>query len=211
MIVTAGKETNMWVSQLNDNELTSEIINRLLFDGIKDDGEKADCIIVLGSRRAMIDRVPKAVELYKAGRAHKIMLCGGITSTTPGRTVSEADHMSLKAIEMGVPEEDIIVENTSVNTIENILCSMLELQRAFMLNRITQVIVVTAPFHMRRSLAIARYFYPNHITVSPCPVNDCDFSKDRWQLSKYTADIVTAEAINLIKYVRNGVIPDFEI
>lgn len=201
----------MWVSNINENELTTEIVNRLLFDGIQDDGEKADCIIVLGSRKAMINRVPKAVELYKAGRAQKIMLCGGITSTTPGRTVSEADHMSLKAIDMGVPEEDIIVENTSVNTIENILCSMLELQRAFMLNKVTGVLVVTAPFHMRRSLAIAQYFYPKHIKVLPCPVDDCDFKRDCWQLSKETEDVVIAEAKNLIKYIRNGVIPDFEI
>lgn len=201
----------MWVSKINDNELTVEMINRLLFEGIEDDGEKADCILVPGSRKAMINRVPKAVELYKAGRAPKIMLCGGITSTTPGRTVSEADHMSLKAIEMGVPEDDLIIENTSVNTIENILCSMLELQRAFMLNKVTKVIVVTAPFHMRRSLAIAQYFYPKHIKVMPCPVDDGNFGKNRWQLSKSTEEIVVAEAKNLMKYVRNGVIPDFEI
>lgn len=201
----------MWVSTINENELSPEIIDRLLFDGIEDNGEKADCIMVLGSRKAMVNRVPKAVELYKAGRAPKIMLCGGITSTTPGRTVSEADHMSLRAIDMGVPEDDIIVENTSVNTIENILCSMLELQRAFMLDKVTHVIVVTAPFHMRRSLAIAQYFYPKHIKVSPCPVDDNDFRKGRWQSSETAAEIVTAEAKNLIHYVRNGVIPDFEI
>lgn len=201
----------MWVSKIEEKDLTAEVINRLLFDGIEDNGEKADCIIVLGSRKAMVNRVPKAVELYQSGRAPKLMLCGGITSTTPGRTVSEADHMSLRAIDMGVPEDDIIVENTSVNTIENILCSMLELQRAFMLNRVRNVILVTAPFHMRRSLAIAQYFYPKHIRVSPCSVDDNDFRKDRWELSEAASAVVIAEAENLIKYVRLGIIPDFQV
>jgi len=201
----------MRVSEINEKELTPEIINRLLFDGMEDNGETVDCIIVPGSRRAMVNRVPKAVELYREGRTKKLMLCGGITSTTPGRTVSEADHMSLKAIEMGVPEDDILVENTSVNTIENILCSMLELQRAFMLNRVTQVMVVTAPFHMRRCLELARYFYPKHIRVLPCPVDDGEYGNDYTRLSEAAAALAEAEAKKLIDYVRNGVIPDFEI
>lgn len=78
----------MWVSQLTDDALTPELVDRLLFEGITDKGEVADCIIVLGSGRAMKNRVPAAVEAYRQGRAPKIMMCGGITATTPGRTVS---------------------------------------------------------------------------------------------------------------------------
>ncbi len=38
----------MWVSQITEDKLTNHVIDRLLFEGLRDNGEKADCIIVLG-------------------------------------------------------------------------------------------------------------------------------------------------------------------
>lgn len=201
----------MWVSKITEEDLTPAMVNRLLFDGVCDGGEKADCIIVLGSGKAMQHRVPAAVAAYKAGRADRIMMCGGITSTTPGHTVSEADHMSLSAIAMGVPDEHILVENTSNNTIENILCAMLVLQRELWLNHVRRVLLVTASFHMRRSLHIARYFFPEHIEVCPCPADDVDEQRAAWQANDGHYELVMHEARNLIQYVKNGVIPDFEV
>lgn len=139
------------------------------------------------------------------------MMCGGVTGTTPGHTVSEADHMSLAAIALGVPDEDILVENTSENTIENILCAMLELQRAMWLNRVHRVLLVTAAFHMRRSLHLARYFFPKHIEICPCPADDNGRFSMHWQKDEETMALVMHEARNLIEYVRAKVIPDFEI
>lgn len=49
----------MWVSEITEDNLSDEVIGRLLFEGINDDGEKADCIIVLGSIKATQYRVPK--------------------------------------------------------------------------------------------------------------------------------------------------------
>ena len=42
----------MWVSQITEHELTDSVIDRLLFDGLIDEGKSADCIIVLGSMKA---------------------------------------------------------------------------------------------------------------------------------------------------------------
>ena len=145
----------MLVSQINPNDLTKEIIDRLLYKDIEDTGESADCILVLGSAKASMYRVPKAVEAYKAGRAGKIMLCGGVIREFPEGTSTEAEHMYKTALALGVSKEDILVENSSENTIENILFALIELQRSFWLNRISRVLLVTTAVHMRRSLAIA--------------------------------------------------------
>ena len=67
----------MLVSKIKEEDLTPEIVDRLLFQDLEDTGESADCIIVLGSVKATKYRVPVAVDAYKAGRARKIMLCGG--------------------------------------------------------------------------------------------------------------------------------------
>ena len=43
----------MRVSQLDENNLTDEQIHRLLFEGLEDGGQQADCILVLGSQKAV--------------------------------------------------------------------------------------------------------------------------------------------------------------
>ena len=206
----------MWVSKIAEEELTEEIIDRLLFEGLADTGENVDCIIALGSIKASQYRVPVAANAYHAGRASKIMLCGGslrqFQDEESGQVeCTEAEHMFKRILELGVPKEDIILENASQNTIENILCALVELQRTFWLNRVGKVLLVTATYHMRRSLAIARYLFPAHIEVLPCPADDTNTNRDNWMNTSKGIARAREEALNIIRCVRNGVIPDFEI
>ena len=50
----------MKASQLTKENITPEIVDKLLFEGLDYKGETADVIIVLGSRKACDYRVPKA-------------------------------------------------------------------------------------------------------------------------------------------------------
>lgn len=201
----------MLVSQITEKDLTIEVIDKLLFQGLEDTGENADCIIVLGSIKAAKYRVPVAVQAYKAGRARKIMLCGGKVREFPDGNYSEAKHMRQAALALGVAEEDIIMENQSQNTVENILFALIELQRSFYLNHVHGVLLVTTAYHMRRSLAIARYLLPKHITVFPCPANDNNTRRDNWMNTQVGTDRAKKEVMKIVESVLNGIIPDFEI
>ena len=201
----------MLVSQITEKDLTIEVIDKLLFQGLEDTGENADCIIVLGSIKAAKYRVPVAVQAYKAGRARKIMLCGGKLRDFPDGNYSEAKHMCQAALALGVAEEDIVLENSSQNTVENILFALVELQRSFCLNNVYSVLLVTTAYHMRRSLAIARYLLPKHITVIPCPANDNNTRRDNWMNTQVGTDRAKKEAMKIVESVLNGIIPDFEI
>ena len=201
----------MLVSRIKEEDLTLEVVDRLLFQGLEDTGENADCIIVLGSIKAAKYRVPVAVQAYKAGRARKIMLCGGKVREFPDGNYSEAKHMRQAALALGVAEEDIIMENQSQNTVENILFALIELQRSFYLNHVHGVLLVTTAYHMRRSLAVARYLLPKHITVIPCPANDNNTRRDNWMNTQVGTDRAKKEAMKIIESVLNGIIPDFEI
>ncbi|MBR3929040.1 MAG: YdcF family protein [Clostridia bacterium] len=201
----------MLASHINKDELTPEIIDRLIYKNIQDTGENADCIVVLGSTKASMYRVPKAAQAYKAGRAGKILLCGGVVRDFPDDRCTEAEHMRKAALALGVPEEDILSENASQNTIENILFALIELQRAFWLNKIKRVLLVTTYPHMRRSLAIARYLFPPHISVIPCPANDLYTRRDNWMNTPEGTDRVKNEALSIIRCIHNGVFPDLEI
>lgn len=201
----------MLVSKITEQALTTEMIDKLLFQGLEDTGEKADCIIVLGSMKAAKYRVPVAVEIYNAGRASKIILCGGKLRNFPDGTYSEAEHMRRAALDLGVSEEDIIVENTSQNTVENIRFALKELEKIFGSNNLRSVLLVTTAYHMRRSLAIARSLFPKHITVIHCPANDTNTRRDNWMHTPAGTERAKKEAMKIFSYIMDGIIPDFEI
>lgn len=201
----------MLVSKITKRDLTPELVDRLLFQGLEDSGETGDCILVLGSIKAAQYRVPVAVSAYNAGRAGKIMLCGGAVRDFPDGTCTEAMHMRKAALELGVAEEDIIVENASRNTVENLRFGLAELQRAFRSNPVRRVLLVTTAYHMRRSLAIARHVFPEDISVIPCPADDTSTRRDNWMASPVGIARATGEAMNIVRHVTGGMIPDFEI
>ena len=201
----------MLVSRIKEEDLTVEVVDRLLFQGLEDTGEDVDCIIVLGSIKAAQYRVPVAVDVYNAGRASKVMLCGGKLRDFSNGKYTEAEHMCQATLELGVAEEDVILENSSQNTVENILFALIELQRAFWLNKVRKVMLITTAYHMRRSLAIARYLFPEHIAIIPCPANDNNTRRDNWMNTPVGIERAKGEALNIVRCVSNGVIPDFEI
>lgn len=201
----------MLVSKITEENLTTELIDQLLFQGLADTGDNADCIIVLGNIKASKYRVPVAVDAYNAGRASKILLCGGKLREFSTGNCSEAAHMRNTALALGVSAEDVIMENASRNTVENILFAMIELQRKFGLNNVRRVLLVTTAYHMRRSLEIARHLFPKHINIIPLPANDTNTRRDNWMNTPVGITRAKSEALKIIRYVQDGILPDFEI
>lgn len=201
----------MLVSKIKEEDLNLKVVDKLLFQGLEDTGENVDCIIVLGSSKAAQYRVPVAVKVYNAGRASKVMLCGGKLRDFSDGKYTEAEHMYKAALELGIPEEDIILEKASQNTVENILFALIALQRTLWLNKVRKVLLVTTAYHMRRSLAIARYLFPEHIDIIPCPANDTNTRRENWMHTTVGIARAKGEAMKVVRYITNGVIPDFEI
>ena len=89
--------------------------------------EKADCIVGFGNFNTDIAR--RAAELYHQGYGPKILFTGGLGRNTEGLLPEpEAVRFAKVAMQCGVPEQDIILEDRSANTKENILftCEKLE-------------------------------------------------------------------------------------
>ena len=116
--------------------------------------QKADCIIVLGCSvygntpsPMLQDRLLKAVELYKAGAAPKILMSGD----HEGQYYNEVNTMKNFAIQCGVPSEDIFCDHYGLSTYET-MC------RANTIFELKKVIVVTQDYHLSRSVYIAQSF-----------------------------------------------------
>lgn len=201
----------MKVSELDYNFITQEVVDKVLFDGIEDLKLSGDCIMVLGSKIATKYRVPKAIEMYNEKRSDKILVSGGNIVETEFGNMSEAENMSNFLLNNGVPKEDIIIENTSLNTIENFICSLLSLQRAFNLCSIENILLVTNRYHMRRSLLLAKSFMPKWIDIIPCPADDTNTLRHNWFLKEKNYKLATDETFKVVCSIREGLIPDFEI
>ncbi|GIN74776.1 hypothetical protein J14TS2_52510 [Bacillus sp. J14TS2] len=199
----------MYISQLESEKLTDQQMTNLLFAGIEDDQKKGDCIFVVGSSKATTYRLPIAVELYKQGRARKILFSGGVK--WQGSDISEAMTLRKEAIALGVPEMDILIEDESRHTFENVLASLLVLNRAFHLHNIERLLVVTTSYHMRRLHLTLKTYMPSWIEFSLCPANDRNTKKENWFLSEKGRQRVQLESSKVISYVKQGALIDENI
>lgn len=198
----------MLLSQIDENQLNDNIINKMLFDIPKDDGLKGDCIWVFGSNITQNERVKIAAKLYKEGRAPFVLLSGGLG--TKGK-IAEALVMKDLAMELGIPEESIILEENSNNTTENVLCSILVLERKFLLQNIKRLIVVTSPFHMQRLILTINRYMPKWIEYSYCYDENSPLTKENWAKDKDSRKKIEHEAKRIIYYAKNKYIDDKEI
>ena len=89
-----------------------------------DQKQKADAVIVLGagswdSRVSPVfrERLNHGIDLYTEGYAGKIILTGGYAA---GNNESDAHAAMIYCISQGVPQDDLILEEKSSNTEENI-------------------------------------------------------------------------------------------
>lgn len=143
----------MKISELTKGQLTEDIVDKVLYEGIEYKQQSLDVVIVLGSSKAHIYRLPYVVEVYKNGLVSKIIVSGG--RNIGNANVVEADYLKEKAIEFGIKKKDILVENKAMTTWENMKLSRELMIKNNLLGECTNIAIVTSSFHMRRSIMIA--------------------------------------------------------
>ncbi|KAA9039490.1 YdcF family protein [Ginsengibacter hankyongi] len=149
--------------------------------------EKSDCILALGSHDLRV--AERAAELYLEGWAPFIIMSGGLGNFTKETwTEPEADQFAAIAIQKGVPEQHILIENKSTNTGENILFT----QKLLAQKNIhpSSFIVVQKPYMERRSYATFKMHWPEKKLLITSP--QIPFDK------YHTADILIEKVINIM-------------
>ena len=110
--------------------------------------EHAELIFVFGGPE-LSARGLFAAELYKRGLAPKILFSGHGQRHMQDVPKAEAEIMATVAKEAGVPEENIIIENKSKNTPENVILSFKEFEKLNFFPK--SLILCTVPEHMLRA------------------------------------------------------------
>jgi len=107
--------------------------------------------------RALRRRAEKAADLYAAGVVCKIVGSGGIGRHPP----SEARVIRAILLDHGVPEADILLEEESRNTLDNIRFS------AKLLPAETNLMLISDAWHLPRARLVARRLGLNASTAHP--------------------------------------------
>jgi uncharacterized SAM-binding protein YcdF (DUF218 family) len=162
----------------------------IVYWGFKHKPQKADVIVVLGCAvwgqepsPALKERIDKASELYQKGYAERIIASGG---RGYGEELSEAATIKKMLVKRGIPKKNIIEENNSTNTVENLKFSKQIMKK----QNFDTAIIVTNYFHMYRASMIT---HDLSMTAS--------FAKA--PMPKSPAYIITSnirEVLSLVKY-----------
>jgi len=119
--------------------------------------QQADVIVGFGNFNTDIAR--RAAELYHQGYAPKILFTGGLGRNTEGLLPEpEAVRFARVAMEWGVPKEDILLEDKSANTKENIEFTRQLLEEQGIPHY--RILGVHQPFMERRITAAMGVYWP---------------------------------------------------
>jgi uncharacterized SAM-binding protein YcdF (DUF218 family) len=116
----------------------------------------ADVIIIMGAAvweeetpsPALQARIDHALKLHREGYAERLILSGGRGIHPP----TEAEAMQVALLRQGVDNSRLYLEKEATNSLENLKFSK-DIMTEF---GFETAIIVTDPFHMKRSLLIAR-------------------------------------------------------
>lgn len=167
--------------------------------------EEASCIVGLGCYNR--DIPVWAAELYHRGYAPKVLFSGGLGRNTKNMwTRSEAEHFAEIAVRHGVPERDILLENKSTNTAENILFTQKVLEE----NGITSpsLLVIHKPYMQRRVKAAWGVYWPDCsivLTSYPQTMEEYFLSPGGTDHSfSFTANMIVGDFQRILLYPEKG-------
>jgi len=158
-----------------------------------EDKTPADAILVLGASvwpderpsPILLSRIQAGVALYKQGYAPRIIVSGGLGKLPP----SEAEVMRRTAVGMGVPPEDVLLEDRSHSTVDNIRNGR-DIMAA---HGWRSVLLVSDPYHMFRACRIAA---DEGLEAHPVPVMD----SPGWTLPRLRALYTFRETLAVMAY-----------
>lgn len=183
--------------------MTDDEISALVF--VRQDPVMADLAMVFAASNELDlgRRAQRGIDLYRAGYVPKLLVTGG---GVLARARPEAKRMSQLVRELGIPDADLLIEDRSGNTFENVEFSASVLQAAGLLDKLSSVILVSSEWHMRRVLFTTHKYFPRSIRLVCCPT--CEgCNRDNWTQSEQCRRQVRSEALLLTTLLETGALP----
>lgn len=195
----------MQLSKACFDQMTSEQIDELLFDESHETPHKADYALLLGTEPTYaVSRAEITASYYAKGGTAHIIATGAAVHDTTG---TESAIMCRRLLERGVPADAVTEEPNARDTVGNMICSLGVMYARGDIAKVKSVAVITEPFHMRRSIALARLFLPSYIQVFGYTEHTAE-QRRAWRDSERLARCVRTEVEVLSSLARMGWIED---
>lgn len=161
--------------------------------------QKSDLILVLCSHDVTV--AERGAQLFLDGWAPLLAFSGGLGAITKRLwSDPEADRFARIAIEMGVPEDRILIENRSANTGENVAFTR-ELLRSRGLDP-ASFILVQKPYMERRTFATFSQVWPGKSVRVTSPQISMDDYLARYSHESLSADDVISIMVGDLQRIR---------
>ena len=144
--------------------------------------QKADCIFVLGSHDTRV--ADRAAEVFLQGWAPLLIFSGGLGRLTKDLWAeTEAELFAKIAVQKGVPQQNIVIENRSTNTGENVLFTQQLLKQNGLDPK--SFILVQKPYMERRTYATFQKQWPGKTVYVTSPqISFEDYPTEEFPMEK---------------------------
>jgi len=146
---------------------------------------QADAAVVLGAAvwsqgvsPVFRERINHAIDLYRRRQVHKIIFTGG--QGNPNEP-TEAAAARMYAIGNGISQSDILIEQRSHTTYENLVYA----KQLADVHGLKKVLIVSDPMHMKRAIAMAEDV---GLDAYPSPTTTTRYTGFRSQVSELTRE-----------------------
>ena len=163
---------------------------------------KGDCIFVLSSHDIRV--ADFAAKLYNEGWAPKVLISGGVAHKgdlleTPWDE-PESVVLARRAMQLGVPKKDIVLEKKARNTGDNVKFSRPLLRKMGAKN----VIIVQKPNMERRAYAAIRKMWPQLRFVVASPAMTFEQYPTKRITKEMLINIMVGDLQRIIEYPKKG-------
>ncbi len=162
--------------------------------------QPADLAFVFGTRSLLPIEI--AADLFRRGLAWYVVLTGGSRSDLGGLIEALAHQKAL--LERGVPEDHIILESESANTLENVVFALPKIAAKINIDSVTAVIAVAKWYHSRRCLMTLKPHLPEGVRYYVASYEPEGRSRSDWYMHEDGAMRVLHEWRCIPKYLAQG-------
>ena len=193
---------------MNEDNINDYVFQPKLSEIDLDEKYKIGLVLGCGNYEIMRARACEAINLYHNQIIEYLLLSGGIGFLSRNREESEAMVMRRFMLNNGVDDSDIIIEDSSRDTYENMKKSLRSIEKE--VNKDEKLVVITSDFHSKRSKGILENM--TNLDIYSHGILDGIHDFDIWNRTNLTAKKnIRIEAFLLSWYQKNGIINDQKI
>ncbi|WP_226537211.1 YdcF family protein [Fictibacillus halophilus] len=166
--------------------------------------EPCDAVFVFGGTHP--GHWEKTIEAYRSGLSSLFIVTGGVSPTGKKhagwkeRTTPESHVIRRKILEAGVPEECILYEDSSKNSMENVLYAL----EVFDFTKVKSLLVVTKEHVAGRQIRTLQKHLPETVRFVPygfsAVYSGGGITRDNWHLTHEGRSRVWGEYLRICKY-----------